>query len=247
MLGAQCTVNTDNDPLSYIQTSAKLGTTETRWIGELAQFNLTIRHRSGKKNKNADSLSRKVKHGTESTRLEEVVVVMSEHKVPTTTVLPSDLKLQIKEDRQVVRVEAIHAQDEPLPSTHIPSVSADEMRKLQREDSVISRFLHFLDQSSQPSLRMMKKEGPDARKLLKCWKQMVMLNGVLYRRSFENNKTINQIIVPKTLLTRVLKSSHDENGHQSPERTYLFSEPDVIGLTWLEKSKTTATNANDAC
>ena len=64
---------TDNNPLSYLQTTANLGVTETRWAAELAQFTFTIKCRSGRSKKNADAISRKVSHGEQPhvTRLEK--------------------------------------------------------------------------------------------------------------------------------------------------------------------------------
>ena len=43
LLGSECTVYTDNNPLSYLQTSTRLGATEMRWAAELAQFQLNIK------------------------------------------------------------------------------------------------------------------------------------------------------------------------------------------------------------
>ena len=57
LLGHPCTVYTDNNPLSYLQT-ARLGATEHRWAAELALFDLEIRYRPGTANRNADALSR---------------------------------------------------------------------------------------------------------------------------------------------------------------------------------------------
>ena len=51
-------VYTDNNPLTYVLTSAKLNATGLRWVGELADFNFEIRDRPGKLNADADSLSR---------------------------------------------------------------------------------------------------------------------------------------------------------------------------------------------
>ena len=65
LLGSEFIVFTDNNPLSCLQTTAKLGGTETRRAAELAQFTFTIKYRSGRSNKNADALSRKVSHGVE--------------------------------------------------------------------------------------------------------------------------------------------------------------------------------------
>ena len=60
LLGSKFMVFTDNNPLSYIQT-AKLGATEMRWVSQLAQFNFTVKFRSGKVNQNVDALSRETK------------------------------------------------------------------------------------------------------------------------------------------------------------------------------------------
>ena len=51
-------VFTDNKPLTYVLTSAKLDATTQRWIAALALFNFEIYYRSGKHNVDADSPSR---------------------------------------------------------------------------------------------------------------------------------------------------------------------------------------------
>lgn len=51
-------VYTDNNPLTYILTTAKLNATGYRWVGELADFNFIIKNRPSKRNANADGLSR---------------------------------------------------------------------------------------------------------------------------------------------------------------------------------------------
>ena len=51
-------VYTDNNPLTYVLTSAKLNATGLRWIGELADFNFDIRYSPGKTHVDADSFSR---------------------------------------------------------------------------------------------------------------------------------------------------------------------------------------------
>ena len=52
------TVFTDNNPLTYVLSSAKLNATGLRWVGELADFNFNIKHRPGKCHIDADSFSR---------------------------------------------------------------------------------------------------------------------------------------------------------------------------------------------
>ena len=52
------TIYSDNNPLIYVLSTAKLNATGCRWVAELADFHFTIKYRPGKKNIDADSLSR---------------------------------------------------------------------------------------------------------------------------------------------------------------------------------------------
>ena len=50
-------MHTDNNPLTYVLTSAKLDATGHRWIAALSNFNFRIQYQSGKQNADADGLS----------------------------------------------------------------------------------------------------------------------------------------------------------------------------------------------
>ena len=52
------TVYTDNNPLTYVLSTARLNATGHRWVAELADFNFTIKYRPGRTNADADTLSR---------------------------------------------------------------------------------------------------------------------------------------------------------------------------------------------
>ena len=52
------TVYTDNNPLTYVLTSARLNAAGHRWVAELSDFNFTVKYRPGTANRNADALSR---------------------------------------------------------------------------------------------------------------------------------------------------------------------------------------------
>ena len=52
------TVYTDNNPLTYVLTSAKLDATGHRWLAALAAYNFSIKYRAGSCNQDADALSR---------------------------------------------------------------------------------------------------------------------------------------------------------------------------------------------
>ena len=59
LYGAQFKVLTDNNPLTYVLTSAKLDAHGQRWLASLANYNFDIHYRPGKNNADADGLSRR--------------------------------------------------------------------------------------------------------------------------------------------------------------------------------------------
>ena len=52
------TIFTDNNPLTYVLSTAKLNAVGHCWVGQLADFHFDIRYRPGKTNIDADMLSR---------------------------------------------------------------------------------------------------------------------------------------------------------------------------------------------
>ncbi|KAL6483733.1 hypothetical protein MHYP_G00086050 [Metynnis hypsauchen] len=52
------TVYTDNNPLTYVMSTAKLNAVGHRWVGELADFCFDVKYRPGRANIDADTLSR---------------------------------------------------------------------------------------------------------------------------------------------------------------------------------------------
>ena len=69
-------VYTDNNPLTYVLTTAKLDACGQRWVAKLANYNFTIQYRSGQSNVEADALSRiswpKVLDGTDTVDVESM-------------------------------------------------------------------------------------------------------------------------------------------------------------------------------
>ena len=58
LYGNNFTVYTNNNPLTYILTTAKLDATGHRWVAALAAYNFTLNYRPGKTNIDTDALSR---------------------------------------------------------------------------------------------------------------------------------------------------------------------------------------------
>ncbi|KAG1926671.1 interleukin-1 receptor accessory protein-like 1-A [Pimephales promelas] len=58
LYGVRFTVRTDNNPLTYVLSSAKLNATGHRWLAALATYEFTIQYKPGRINTDADLLSR---------------------------------------------------------------------------------------------------------------------------------------------------------------------------------------------
>lgn len=215
LIGAEFTVFTDNNPLSYINSTAKLGATETRWVAELAQFNFKVKYRSGIANKNADSLSRKTSHTPETARLENISILETD---TVSSVLPCTLQSDIK--KQVVNIWEEHAGTPPLPcppvlSSGLPSMSLERLIQLQQSDPDIKRFLLYSEGKEYATRQRLSRESKAVRKLVHLNKSILKENGVIYRKI--NDSML--LLLPVILKKEVLKSVHDDLGHQSAERT----------------------------
>lgn len=55
LYGKKFTVITDNNPLTYILSTAKLDATGHRWVAALAAFDFDILYRPGRNNSDADA------------------------------------------------------------------------------------------------------------------------------------------------------------------------------------------------
>lgn len=74
---------TDNNPLCYLLSSAKLGAVEQRWTAQLAKYNFEIKYRTWKTKQAADALSSLPRQGTDMPL--EVSMILMEEAMQTST------------------------------------------------------------------------------------------------------------------------------------------------------------------
>lgn len=131
----------DNNPLSFVLTSAKLNATGCKWVAELVNFHFTIRYQPGKENIDADALSRltAVSEGTMSEFTEElssdsIGAMIQVMEAQSESVSPWSFAVACQSSP--MGVEMCTPSTEPL--------SKEEIRRAQREDKdiepVISRL-----------------------------------------------------------------------------------------------------------
>ena len=215
------TVYTDNNPLTYVQSTAKLNATGHRWIAELADFNFTVKYHPGKMNQVADTLSRMPitiddyrKHCTCSTSQDDIDVALSAinalNSGQTTwiTTITSDL--------DVLDLDQSLSKD-----CEDKRVNIDELRRAQQADTSIAKTLAYKRAGCRPTRRQVRREEPRTRLLLREWTKLeIGEDGVLRRQ----HKSGPQLVLPLKLRKVVYKELHEEMGHLGADRVYQLAK-----------------------
>ena len=174
----------DNNPLTYVLTTAKLNATGHRWVAQLSDFHFTVKYRPGMANKGADSLSRihsdieqYMDSCTEQVDPEwikaTVEAVDAQHKGEAVWLLsvssqPSELK-HIIGDNCGLQVQPLKPND---------------LYEAQRGDSPINTVIHFKISGKPPTLKDKWRASPKVQSLLREWKKLIVgEDGNLRRRS----------------------------------------------------------------
>ena len=211
LYGAKCkfTIYTDNNPLTYVQTTAKLDVPSHRWLAGLAAFNFDIIYRSGKSNVNADILSRlpgnAVNQAGECHTIEHETIAAI-HQVCSTRVPLVEMLCMAG---QVLDMDGLQVDT---------TVGLREVRKSQRDDSVIGPLMKLVSQGKRPKLTGLGP-GTEAHRLAKEFDQLQIKRGLLYRVTEVDGQERLQVVMPQEYRELVLTGLHDNAGHQGRDRT----------------------------
>lgn len=204
------TVYTDNNPLTYVMSTAKLNAVGHRWVGELSNFNFDIKYRPGKSNVDADTLSR-------------LPLDIEKYETACTEKLSDDVVCatwdgsQAAERKDVAWVAALNTSSPDQNQQFNPnllSISHDDLVKAQREDQDISQILELKRSNTKMTNETRKTVRGPARKLLHEWSKLHLENDLLYRQT--NGK--KQLVLPFKYRSLALKYLHNEMGHVGTER-----------------------------
>ena len=210
-------VYTDNNPLTYVLTSAKLDACGQRWVAKLANYNFTIKYKCGLSNVETDVLSRiswpEVLADNED--LDIGLECMDTH-VANAVLTGSKSKSSL--------IESVSCSSKIIPTElNLDSGSAIDWMKEQRADPNLSVIIKLIESGQLQKRKLYGKDSPEVKSLLRIRKGLKLVKDILYRKSYSNNssskKVLWQLVVPKAHRSRALTGYYDDVGHQGRMRT----------------------------
>ena len=215
LYGTKFHVKTDNNPLTYIQTTARLDATGHRWLAALSSYDFTISYKPGKRNVDADSLSRlpedfenDAKEVNLDTAMVQQLCMMAQQPAPLVLFC-------------MMNNVALATQDPPVSpvlkgQTSLPIV---DTKALQADDPTISAVMRLLERGKKPSSQYTARQTRSVQLLLREWKKLKIIDGLLYRERQANGTRLRQLVLPMKCRDQVLISLHDDMAHLGRERT----------------------------
>ena len=216
LYGASFEVYTDNNPLTYVFSTAKLDATGHRWLAALSNYNCTLKYRSGKKNNDADGLSRMYETDTITTVFPDVLKAVC-HSV-------------VAEKDQGPLVESLVDVDDELPHDQMSedtieqetlagtALTSQDWRKAQASDPNICFIIDNLLTGRKPTSQQANQHDIDM-KYLSDWNTYNLKDGILYKSATFNGEINDRLVLPESLKDIVFEAYHDDLGHQGRDRT----------------------------
>ena len=210
-------VFTDNNPLTYVLTSAKLDACGQRWVAKLANYNFSIKYRCGVSNTEADALSRIKWPEALSEKLDTENGCMDTHVINailTGAVTKSSL------------IESVSCSTDVIPTEldkNTSKLSNINWMKEQRLDPNLGVIIRLIESGQLFKRKLQGKDSTELKSFLRNKRCLKLVKDVLYRKSYSDNsttkKTLWQLVVPKHFRERALFGCHDDVGHQGILRT----------------------------
>ena len=213
-------VRTDNNPLTYIFSSANLDAAGQRWLARLTSYNFSLEYQKGKDNTVADFLSQM----NECLPEEEVQEYLNQIPYPgvkavlnnAITPIEEHAELGVRptpdcqEGSQEVTVEARPAR---LATTNVT-----DWKQEQKEDPVlyqVAKHLRAPHETFKAALhKVLDKKATTA--YVKAKEQLLIKNGLLYRKTRQGqaDEIVFQFVVPQRHRGTTLDGCHQEAAHQ---------------------------------
>ena len=214
LFGHRFTVYTDNNPLTYVLTSARLDATGHRWLAALSAYDFDIIYKPGVNNSDADGLSRL----PESQR----TTVADCHHIPVESVSQVCKVSQAKSYIDCLAFSTVVVDDSFNPPGQVLfKINDRQMRNAQQNDPVLGVWLEALEKNEKPQKSIINTcmKGESHRALFQTADRLRINDGKLYRETEIEERIVKQLVLPECYKSDVLKMLHNQIGHPGRDRT----------------------------
>ena len=215
----------DNNPLTYIFSSANLDAARQRWVAQLASYNFALEYQKGKDNMVANFLSHLDNHLPPG----EVQDYLNKIPYPgVKAVLDNAITPLNERAKQGVRPDLDNQKASPevtigVRPARLATTNITNWKLEQQEDPVLYQVVKHR-KASQETFKEALLKVTDRKAVsayAKSKDQLVMKNGLLYRQSKQGQtqETVLQFIVPQIHRNAALDGCHWEAAHQGQSRS----------------------------
>ena len=169
LYGAEFQVFTDNKPLTYVLTTAKLDATGHRWVAALSHYTFSITYKPDKTNRDADALSR---------------IKWSEAmELPSQSLHTVCEGVQAPHGKIEILCHGAQAAGMLSKENMLPGMTPLKWSQAQTKDPALCQIIEAIQHKTIGKLKMKKDMPSDLKAFLRIRKQLKLKQGILYRKS----------------------------------------------------------------
>ena len=215
LYGGTFDVYTDNNPLTYILTTAKLDAIGQRWVASLGPYNFSLHYNPGRQNTVADSLSRIPWENVvfyDEIDYNIVKAVVHKGEMNSTSSIEPEL---LFEDRKIYMKQ--------LVSSLAGKMTKTQWQKEQLKDPEIGPVLRLVLEKRHLQYKVRPVDEPGTKIILRFKDNLKLVEGLLYRKwLYKNEMVYLQFVLPESYRKKTVIACHDEFGHLGMDKTLVL-------------------------
>ena len=203
LTGSKTKVLTDNNPLTYVLTTAKLDSTGHRWLAALANYDLDIQYRPGKNNADADGLSRLTGQTTQDSCISNESI----------KALCNCVQLEIP----CIENLCVDSEIVNQLTDHVSQFQQVNWKQVQGKDPTLRNWIHHVKLGRKPKMSDLQP-SPTSLALIRNYNSLFLRDGILQRRIQIDGTDRTQMVVPGDMVPDILRTLHNNFGHPGRDR-----------------------------